>query len=473
MAPSPTTLRIAGDARLMAGAGYALLLQVAHPVVSAGVAEHSNFQEDPYGRLVRTLDYVNVSVFGSDEAAAEMGRRTREMHKRIKGVMPDGTRYHSLEPGPFAWVHATLVHSILEVARAVRRAADAGRARDRLRRLARDRRAHRRPRPRPAGDLRRVRATYVADMERDRARGHGVGAHGPAHADAPEGAARPLHDRWRLEGDALAGARAARLLDASGCSARRVRARLGLAVDAARSRSSSTRSPPLHRAASPGLPRTAREFGPTYLRYRRAGARAAGLRGVMTTAALARALTAEIPADSDHILDAALALAAASGLRHLTMEDVARRAGVGRMTVYRRFGSRDALLDALAGREARRCLAELDAASPIDAPLEDAGGRGLRDRAAADPRAPAARPPRARGARLGPAGASRTSELLDLCTAFLTDRLTRMGVGAPTPQLAELLVRVAISFILLPGHARRATRRSCFALVQPRTAAAP
>jgi uncharacterized protein (DUF2236 family) len=116
MTPSATTLRIAGDGRLLAGAGYALILQVAHPVVSAGVAEHSNFQEDPYGRLVRTLDYVNVSVFGGDDAAAEMGRRTREMHKRIKGFMPDGRRYHSLEPGAFAWVHATLVHSILEVA---------------------------------------------------------------------------------------------------------------------------------------------------------------------------------------------------------------------------------------------------------------------------------------------------------------------------------------------------------------------
>src|SRR3954471_18832457 len=114
MTPSPTTLRITGDARLFAGAGYALMLQVAHPVVSAGVAQHSNFQEDPWGRLIRTLDYVNVSVFGGDEAAAEMGRRTREMHKRIKGVMPDGTHYHALEPGAFAWVHATLVHSILK-----------------------------------------------------------------------------------------------------------------------------------------------------------------------------------------------------------------------------------------------------------------------------------------------------------------------------------------------------------------------
>src|ERR671936_1425417 len=62
---------------------------------------------------------------------------------------------------------------------------------------------------------------------------------------------------------------------------------------------------------------------------------------------------------SERILDAALALAAASGLRHLTMDDVARRARVGRMTVYRRFGTKGALVDALAVRECRRCLAQL------------------------------------------------------------------------------------------------------------------
>jgi TetR/AcrR family transcriptional repressor of uid operon len=72
------------------------------------------------------------------------------------------------------------------------------------------------------------------------------------------------------------------------------------------------------------------------------------------------------PADdalSQRILDAALELAAASGLRHLTMDDVATRARVGRMTVYRRFGSRAALVDALAVRECRRCLDKIAAAS--------------------------------------------------------------------------------------------------------------
>jgi TetR/AcrR family transcriptional regulator, repressor for uid operon len=74
---------------------------------------------------------------------------------------------------------------------------------------------------------------------------------------------------------------------------------------------------------------------------------------------------------STRILDAALALAAASGLRHLTMDDVARRAGVGRMTVYRRFGSKSALVDALAVRECRRCLARIAAAIPGQSDAEE------------------------------------------------------------------------------------------------------
>jgi TetR/AcrR family transcriptional repressor of uid operon len=83
-----------------------------------------------------------------------------------------------------------------------------------------------------------------------------------------------------------------------------------------------------------------------------------------------RVRTAE-DASSQRILDAALELAVASGLRHLTIDDVARRARVGRMTVYRRFGSRNALLEALAIRECRRCLAKIGAALDSAASAED------------------------------------------------------------------------------------------------------
>lgn len=97
----------------MAGAGYALMLQVSHPVVGAGVSEHSNFRADPWGRLLRTLDFTTSVVYGGPELAWQTGRRVREMHKQIKGILPDGEPYHSLDPEAYAWVHATLADSIV------------------------------------------------------------------------------------------------------------------------------------------------------------------------------------------------------------------------------------------------------------------------------------------------------------------------------------------------------------------------
>jgi uncharacterized protein (DUF2236 family) len=106
--------RAASDVRILSTSGYALLLQVAHPTVGAGVGEHSGFQADPWGRLLRTLDYVHGSIYGGPELAGEIGRRVRAMHKGIKGVKPDGERYHALEPTAYAWVHATLASAMVE-----------------------------------------------------------------------------------------------------------------------------------------------------------------------------------------------------------------------------------------------------------------------------------------------------------------------------------------------------------------------
>ncbi len=168
---------------------------------------------------------------------------------------------------------------------------------------------------------------------------------------------------------------------------------------------------------------------------------------------LERALVAEVPADADHILDAALELAAASGIRHLTMEDVARKAGVGRMTVYRRFGTRDALIDALAGREARRCLNELDAAAPMGAPLEGVIVDGFN----AAMRLIREHPLLARLARVEPesvrnAFTEHDSALLSMCVAFIAARLREAGVADPEER-AELFARLAVSFVLLPDTA--------------------
>ncbi len=115
LVPDPATItwRRAGDARVLIAAGYALLLQVAHPTVGAGVSEHSQFRRDPWGRLLRTLDYTCTMLYGGPQAAGEMGRRIRSMHRQIKGTRPDGERYNALEPVAYAWVHATLAQAIV------------------------------------------------------------------------------------------------------------------------------------------------------------------------------------------------------------------------------------------------------------------------------------------------------------------------------------------------------------------------
>lgn len=275
MAPSATTLRIAGDARLLSGAGYALLLQVAHPVVGAGVAEHSNFQEDPYGRLIRTLDYVNVSVFGGDAAAAEMGRRTRAMHTRIKGLLPDGSRYHSLDPAPFAWVHATLVHSILTCSERF------GRAPTRIERetVYADWRAigeHIGVRPRDLPEAYDDFVDYVATTERETLEPTASVRTVLATLTRPKPPPVPYLGpaTWRVA--RWPATRAADVLT-RGLLGPVVRARLGLPW----SRADRARFEVLagaQRAVSPVLPRTAREFGPAYLRLRRDALARQGLR---------------------------------------------------------------------------------------------------------------------------------------------------------------------------------------------------
>jgi uncharacterized protein (DUF2236 family) len=108
--PESMTWRWSSDARLYLVALYPLLLQVAHPTVGAGVHDYSDFERRPWDRLLRTLDYVNLLVYGGHDAVAA-GRRLRELHKGFKGVRPDGQRYYALEPRAYAWVHATLIET--------------------------------------------------------------------------------------------------------------------------------------------------------------------------------------------------------------------------------------------------------------------------------------------------------------------------------------------------------------------------
>lgn len=110
--PDSPAHAVTADIRLYLASGYTLLMQVAHPTVGAGVRDHSSFAEDPWGRLLRTIDYLYLITLTGKEAAA-VGRRVREMHKSIKGTNSDGSHYHALEPEAYAWVHATLIEATI------------------------------------------------------------------------------------------------------------------------------------------------------------------------------------------------------------------------------------------------------------------------------------------------------------------------------------------------------------------------
>ncbi|WP_205697091.1 oxygenase MpaB family protein [Conexibacter sp. SYSU D00693] len=111
--PGGPVWRAFNDVRMLSTSGYATLLQVAHPTVGAGVHHHSSFTKDPWGRLLRTLDYVHGTIYGGPELAGTIGRRVRELHRTIRGTKADGGRYSAMEPGAFAWVHATLALAIV------------------------------------------------------------------------------------------------------------------------------------------------------------------------------------------------------------------------------------------------------------------------------------------------------------------------------------------------------------------------
>ena len=91
------------------------MLQVAHPLVAAGVAQHSDYTSDPWGRLFRTLDLMVKLAFGSPDVSDRQLRRLLATHRRVAGVAPGGVPYRALDPMLMMWVMATLVDTSLLV----------------------------------------------------------------------------------------------------------------------------------------------------------------------------------------------------------------------------------------------------------------------------------------------------------------------------------------------------------------------
>jgi uncharacterized protein (DUF2236 family) len=101
--PESMTWRVHGDPSGLVGGVRALLLQALHPEAMAGVAAHSDFREDPWGRLVRTAEYIAVTSFGTTTEAEAAGARVRMVHRRLGVDRPD----------LLLWVHAGFVDSLL------------------------------------------------------------------------------------------------------------------------------------------------------------------------------------------------------------------------------------------------------------------------------------------------------------------------------------------------------------------------
>lgn len=116
----------------------AILMQLAHPAVAQGVADHSNFQQDPMGRFVRTMSVVQDILFGPPDAAIKAATRVYVKHARVSGTFPhpqpfphggkgvisplpagegSGVRaeghYYALDPNLLLWVYATLIDSLM------------------------------------------------------------------------------------------------------------------------------------------------------------------------------------------------------------------------------------------------------------------------------------------------------------------------------------------------------------------------
>ncbi len=104
--------RVDSEMVLLLGGGRALLMQIAHPLVARGVAEHSDFTNDPLARLERTLAATYAVVFGTAEQAVQAAGSVYAVHEHVTG-----TGYRANDPQLLLWVHATLVDTALAVHR--------------------------------------------------------------------------------------------------------------------------------------------------------------------------------------------------------------------------------------------------------------------------------------------------------------------------------------------------------------------
>lgn len=102
-----------GDAAMYAGGIRALLMQTLHPGAMAGVAGHSGYRSDPWGRLQRTSEFIAMTTYGPIPSAEALIERIKTVHLRVRGKDDLGTPYRASDPHLLKWVHIAETESFL------------------------------------------------------------------------------------------------------------------------------------------------------------------------------------------------------------------------------------------------------------------------------------------------------------------------------------------------------------------------
>jgi Uncharacterized protein conserved in bacteria len=103
-----------------------LMVQALHPLAMAGVAQHSDWRRDPFGRLAATSGYVLSVTYGDTAAVNASAARVRAVHTHVRGTDGvTGLDYSAEDPELLLWVHAGMVDSIVHVVQRYGRGLDA------------------------------------------------------------------------------------------------------------------------------------------------------------------------------------------------------------------------------------------------------------------------------------------------------------------------------------------------------------
>jgi len=118
--PDDTLWQVNREVLLILTGARAVLLEVAHPLIAAGVAQHSDYRRRPLKRLFRTVRAMQLLSFGTLEEAKKAAKGVHMAHRPVQGVLengvgplPEGTPYDARDPELGLWVFATVIDSIL------------------------------------------------------------------------------------------------------------------------------------------------------------------------------------------------------------------------------------------------------------------------------------------------------------------------------------------------------------------------